>query len=112
MGSLGEQRRDENTFLIESEGCDSTLNGQTIKAFWQNAGIIAIQRFLADTEWAKSAYEVRLPHYALASPYSLRNGHEFVNDLMGWDTVVRNVTVEQNDNVVVQVNVLCVATTE
>lgn len=112
MGSLGEQRRDENTFLIESEGCDSTLNGLPIKAMWQNAGIIAIQRFLADTEWAKSAYEVRLPAYALASPHSLKNGNELVNDLTGWDTVVRNVTIEQNDNVIVQVNALVVATTE
>lgn len=111
MGALGEQRRDENTFLIESEGCDSTLNGSTVKAFWQNAGIIAIQRFLKDTEWALSAFEVRLPYYALNSPYSAKNGDALSQDVLGWDCVIRNITPELNDNEVIQCNALVVMTT-
>ena len=113
MGALGEARRDENTHIIESEGCDSTLgNGETIKSFWQNAGIIAIQRFLNANEWALSAFEVRLPYYALSSPYSLKNGDEITQDVLDWRCVVRNITPELNDNVVVQCNALVVMTTD
>lgn len=112
MGALGEQRRAETTHIIESEGCDSTLNGESIKAFWQNAGIIAIQRFLAESELAKSAYEVRLPAYVLDSPYSVRNGDEITQTVLNWRCVVRNITPELNDNVVIQVNCLCVGTTD
>jgi len=113
MGALGEQRRDENTHIIESEGCDTTLNGQNIKAFWQNAGIIAIQRFLAESELAKSAYEVRMPAYAFDAPYSIKNGDEIVQAVMGWRCVVRNVLdPELNDGVVIQCNCLCVGATD
>lgn len=112
MGSLGENRRAENTHIIESEGCDTTLNGLTIKALWQNAGIVAIQRFLAENEWAKSAFDVRLPAYAYDSPYSVVNGMEITNTVTGWRCVVRSLPPELNDNVVIQCNVLAVAATE
>jgi hypothetical protein len=112
MGSLGENRRDENTFLIESEGIDTTVNGQTIKAFWQNAGIVAVQRFLAENEWAKSVFDVRLPAYAYDSPYSIVNGSEITSSVSGGRCVVRSMPPETNDNTVIQCNVLAVAAPE
>lgn len=112
MGSLGLQRRAENTFLIESEGTDSTINGETIKGLWQNAGLIAVQRFLREAQWALSAFEVRLPAYGLDEPYSARNGMELTQKVLNWRCVIRNITPELNDNVIIQLNCLVVMTTE
>lgn len=106
MGAIGTRRQTNFTRHINSRGTDTTVNGQTIKGLWQRAGVESAQRFLSEQEYTKPAFELRLPASVLDTPYSLKNGMEVTRQGLGWRGVCRNISVEEQDNVITQVNAL------
>lgn len=112
MGAIGDRRQASFTRHINSRGTDTTVNGSTIKALWQDAGFNRIQTFLDQSEWATSSFEVRFPSAVLSAPYSLANGMEITRQGSDWRCVARNITLEESDGTIVQVNCLAVLATQ
>jgi hypothetical protein len=112
MGAEGLRRQSNFTNHINSRGTDTTVNGQTIKALWQDAQIARVQLFLNENQWGTASFEVRFPAAVLAAPYSLKNGMEVTRQGLSWRGVVREMTPEESDGVIIQVNALVILAVE
>lgn len=112
MTSIGQRRQDDFTRHIANRGSATTVNGHSINALWQDAQAQRVQLFLDENQWHNPSFEVRFPAAVLQPPYSITNGMEVMRTILGWRTVVRNVTAEESGGVVISVNALCVETSE
>lgn len=111
MGAIGTRRQKEFTRHIASRGTATTVNGYTINALWQDAQLARVQLFLNENEWGIASFEVRFPAAVIDTPYSIKAGMEVTRQGLAWRGVIRDVTVEESNGVITQVNCLVINTT-